>query len=96
MIVNIKGIYMLSEQERENLIANQQKADRIQERSTQPSNYDESMPPTPLALSEYEGKDDGIEYSGTWYRWVILFLFSGLAFNANMIVASFNSLVDPL
>ena len=30
------------------------------------------------------------------YRWVILALYSGMTFNSNMIVASFNSLVDPI
>ena len=32
----------------------------------------------------------------TWYRWVILAVFSGIAFNCNMVVASFNALVDPM
>ena len=36
------------------------------------------------------------EYTTTWYRWVIVALFAGLAFCSNMVVASFNSLVDPL
>ena len=41
-------------------------------------------------------EDGEVEYKTTWYRWVILAVFAGMAFNANMIVASFNSLVDPI
>ena len=44
----------------------------------------------------YEKQKEQDEYPVELYRWVILALYSGMTFNSNMIVASFNSLVDPI
>ena len=47
-------------------------------------------------ISGLDRKKDQDEYTATPYRWVILAVYSGMTFNSNMIVASFNSLVDPI
>ena len=92
---------MLTESERQKLAGNTQRLNQTESaRNTRKSSRqlsEEDLEVTNDDVSGlYEKHKEQDEYPVELYRWVILALYSGMTFNSNMIVASFNSLVDPI